>query len=118
MAFSHFLLSRSLSLHSLRRKGRTMTAAAITVEGPLIGYARPHQLDLLREANSSPSLRARVVRVHAAGSQVRVDAMLDEGRRVEVLLSQERFRELALNVGETVYVTAKEIKVFEDDYAI
>jgi sulfate transport system ATP-binding protein len=87
--------------------------------GQAAGYARPHQLDVLREANGEPALAARVERVHAAGSQVRVDALLlGEGRRVEVLLSQERFRELRLHVGETVYVKAKEIKVFVDDYSI
>jgi hypothetical protein len=34
------------------------------------------------------------------------------------MLSQERFRELGLERGESVYVKPREIKVFETDYVI
>ncbi len=86
--------------------------------GAVLAYARPHQLDLSRE-RSELALPARVLRINAAGFQVRVDLwLLDENRRVEVLLSQDRFGELRLAGGETVYVTPKEVKVFEGDYVI
>ncbi len=86
--------------------------------GAVLAYARPHQLDLSRE-RSELALPARVLRINAAGFQVRVDLwLLDENRRVEVLLSQDRFGELRLVTGETAYVTPKEVKVFEGDYVI
>src|SRR5262249_30554674 len=58
----------------------------------VIGYVRPHQLDIARNQNGSPSWPARVARVNAAGHQVRIEAVLiGENRPVEVVLSQERF---------------------------
>jgi sulfate/thiosulfate transport system ATP-binding protein len=89
---------------------------------PVIGYVRPHQLDIARYRNGTPSWPARILRVHAAGHQVRIDALLvAENRAVEVLLPQERYQELGLKAGEDVFVKAKEVKVFEVgamDYSI
>jgi sulfate transport system ATP-binding protein len=90
---------------------------------PVVGYARPHELDLNRYPNGQPSLRGRVQRVNAAGVQVRIDVLLvEEDRPIEVVLSQERFNDLALRQGETVYVKPLAIKVFdkaaEPDYVI
>ena len=88
----------------------------------VIGYVRPHQLDISRYQNGKPTWPARVLRINAAGIQVRIDVMLvNENRAVEVVLSQDRFQELALKIGEDVYVKAKEIKIFETgpvDYTI
>jgi sulfate transport system ATP-binding protein len=94
-------------------------AEAPGTEGGVVGYARPHHLEISRVPEGVPSLPARVERIHAAGSQVRVDAtLLDDDRPVEVILSQERFAELGLATGEMVYVRPREIKVFEGDYVI
>lgn len=89
----------------------------------VVAYARPHQLDLRRSMGGQQGdLLGKVIRVNAAGVQVRVDVrLLEDNRRIEVLLSQEKYREMHLNVGETVYVQPKEIKVFEmleGDYVI
>lgn len=82
---------------------------------PVVGYVRPHQLDIARAQIGSPSLPARVGRINAAGQQVRIEAVLTgENRSVEVLLSQERYVELALRSGEQVFVMAKEVKVFSE----
>jgi sulfate/thiosulfate transport system ATP-binding protein len=92
------------------------------VRRSVIGYVRPHQLDIARSKNGTPSWPARIVRVNAAGHQVRIDALLTgENRTVEVLLPQERYHELGLKAGEDVFVKAKEVKVFEAgaiDYSI
>jgi sulfate transport system ATP-binding protein len=88
----------------------------------VVGYVRPHQLDIARYQNGTPSWTARVLRVNAAGVQVRIEALLtEENRTVEVVMPQERYEELALQAGETVFVKAKAIKVFEQpptDYTI
>ena len=87
---------------------------------PVVGYVRPHQLDISRHRNGQPTWPARVTRINAAGIQVRVDLLLlEEDRTVEVILTQERFNELGLKNGEDVYVKPKELKVFEvSDYTI
>jgi sulfate/thiosulfate transport system ATP-binding protein len=86
----------------------------------VVGYVRPHQLHIARHQNGQPTWPARVTRINAAGIQVRVDLLLkNENRNVEVVLSQERFSELALRNGEEVFVNPTELKVFgEADYAI
>jgi sulfate transport system ATP-binding protein len=89
-------------------------------DGRVVAYARPHQLDLRREPEGPGGLAGQVARVHAAGVQVRVEVdLLDAAGRVEVVLSQDRFRELALRRQDVVYVYPREVKVFEGlDYVI
>jgi sulfate transport system ATP-binding protein len=86
----------------------------------VVGYARPHQLNIVRDQNGRPTWPARVTRINTAGVQIRVDLLLtEENRSVEVLLSQERFAELRLSSGETVFVDPTELKVFDGaDYTI
>jgi sulfate transport system ATP-binding protein len=88
-------------------------------ESARVGYARPHQLDIGRVREGPESLLARIARIHAAGSQVRIELrQVGNERSIQVLVSQDRLRELALERGETVYVHPREIKYFESDYVI
>jgi sulfate transport system ATP-binding protein len=90
----------------------------------VVGYVRPQHLDIsrTREPSHRTSWSARIQRIFSAGYQVRVDLnLLDDNRPVEVLLTQDRFAQLALKAGEEVFVQPKEIKVFKEeptDYAI
>lgn len=87
--------------------------------GTVVAYARPHELDICRHLNGHPAWPARITRINGAGAQVRIDLELIENRRrVEVVLSPDRSRELQLNHGETVYVKPHQLKVFENDYVI
>ncbi len=82
----------------------------------VVGYVRPHQFDITRHQIGKPSWPAHVVHVNAAGVQVRVELSLAEDQRlIEVIVSQENFRELALCAGESVFVRPKEVKVFKED---
>ncbi len=95
-------------------------------QGPGVGgktvtsYVRPHHLHISRHQNGQPTWPARVTRINSAGIHVHVDLRLtSDDRGVEVVLSQERFAELALKDDEAVFVTPTELKVFEGgDYAI
>jgi sulfate/thiosulfate transport system ATP-binding protein len=90
----------------------------------VVGYVRPQHLDISRTRQPSQRINwsARIQRIFSAGYQVRVDlSLLADNRPVEVLLTQDRFAELALKAGEEVYVQPKEIKIFAEeptDYAI
>jgi len=81
---------------------------------PVSIYVRPHDLDLSHERNGRPSWPARVVRVTHLGAFVRLDVVLDDGAEVRVELSRERHAELEPRVGESLYVSPKDLKVFLD----
>jgi sulfate transport system ATP-binding protein len=106
--------------HGRVEAGRVLwTARADGGGGRVVGYVRPHQLDIQRVADRAPNWQAQVTRIHRAGVQVRISlALLDGHQPVEVALSPQRFRELALQPGECVYVQSEHIQVFDEDYCI
>jgi sulfate transport system ATP-binding protein len=88
-------------------------SAAAPAGAPAVGYVRPHDLELLRAPDGSATVAARVEAVHAAGPLVRLDLRrCDSGDRLEAELSRERFRALALQVGEVVHVVPRNLRVF------
>jgi sulfate/thiosulfate transport system ATP-binding protein len=81
---------------------------------PVSIYVRPHDLDLSHERNGRPSWPARVVRVTPLGAFVRLDVQLEDGAEVRVELSRERYAEFEPRVGESLYMSPKDLKVFHD----
>lgn len=82
-------------------------------------YARPHELDLDRLPRGGTSLKARVMRVKAAGPVVKVDLFADDfSLPIAVTLAPDRCRELAVAVGETFFVFPKRLRVFTHDFQI
>ena len=74
-------------------------------------FVRPHSIDLDRATGSIP---ARVDAINAAGPAVRVELTSERGEPVLVELTQERFQTLELNIGDSVYATPRESRVFLD----
>jgi sulfate/thiosulfate transport system ATP-binding protein len=81
-------------------------------------FVRPHELDIGREHNGSPSLRARVVRVQSAGPQVRVELLAETGESVTVEMPHERFRATQVVPEDRVYVSLRDSRIFMEDYVI
>jgi sulfate transport system ATP-binding protein len=81
-------------------------------------YARPHELEIERCVNGSPSIPARVSRINLAGSLTRVSLIDADGRPVHVDLPYERFRQLQIATGEEVHVVLKKVRVFLPEYCI
>ncbi|HLY38082.1 MAG TPA: sulfate/molybdate ABC transporter ATP-binding protein [Candidatus Binatia bacterium] len=82
-------------------------------------FVRAHELDLLRERDGRPSLAGKVTHINPAGAVVRVRVYAEDfGVLLTVDLPPERYRELGLSVGETVYVTPRQVRVFVQDYSI
>src|SRR5579872_2878023 len=86
----------------------------------VVGYVRPHELDINRTPNGKSGLPATVLQVNPAGSVAKVRVVSDEfGIALNVDLPLERYNELALTTGETVYVVPRRVRVFmPDDYVI
>jgi sulfate transport system ATP-binding protein len=82
-------------------------------------FVRAHELDLLRERDGRPSLAGKVTHINPAGAVVRVRVYAEDfGVLLTVDLPPERYRELGLSIGEMVYVTPRQVRVFVQDYSI
>ena len=86
-------------------------------------YARPFELDIHRESGLSGSaaasaVKARVDRILAAGAQAKVELARPGDDPILVELSHARLRELGLSVGDEVFVSLKEARIFDEDYSI
>ena len=65
------------------------------------------------------ALEARVVHLNPAGSVARVHLLAPEcAAAIHAEVSLERYAELALRVGETVYVSPRRVRVFVPEYSI
>lgn len=83
--------------------------------GDLI-FARPHALEITRDPQGLNHFRATTKHINAAGPLVKVEVVTEWGAPVHVEMPRERFRDLALNKGEEIYVTPKDLAVFEEVY--
>ncbi|HEX4076093.1 MAG TPA: sulfate ABC transporter ATP-binding protein [Candidatus Acidoferrales bacterium] len=78
-------------------------------------FVRPHLLEITRRPNGASHFRATIKHINAAGPLVKVEAVTDWDAVVRVELSQAQFRALQLTKDETVFVTPKEVAVFDKD---
>jgi len=86
---------------------------------PATFYVRPHELEIEHMPNGAASLKARVERINPAGSVAKVFLMAsDFGLGLNVEISPERYLELALKTGDTVYVSPRKVRVFMPEYVI
>ena len=85
---------------------------------PATAYVRPHELDVHRQSMNGSSIRASVVRINSMGAAVRVGLQGDNGEPLQVDLNRDRFAELNLAVGETVWVAPRKVRVFINDFQI
>jgi len=83
-------------------------------------YVRPHELELAREPASSRSLAARVIQLNPAGSVLKARVRSkDLGIELTVDVVREQADQLKLSVGENVYVSPRNVRVFlPPDFAI
>ncbi len=75
-------------------------------------YMRPHLLEIDRTSRGGKSFRATVRAINAAGPQVKVELEADWGDPVQVELDHERYRDLAIEPGESVFVCPRQSRVF------
>ena len=58
------------------------------------------------------SVAARVHRIQSAGPIVRVELTNEQSDSITVEMTHERYRELTIKTGETVFVKPRDMRVF------
>jgi sulfate transport system ATP-binding protein len=80
----------------------------------VVGYVRPHEIELSRSVTDTGSLAAKIRRVHSAGASIRIEFEADAASAPLVAeLDERRFQELALRTGDDVFLSPRRVRVFE-----
>lgn len=120
-AFVYTFLGRVNLFHGRIHQGKIKVGALeLEVPGvshadevPAVGYVRPHEIGISREQSEKTSISAIVRHINPIGPIVRLYLKrADTGDLFEVEVSAERYKELEIQVDDTIYVNLKSIKIF------
>ena len=104
--------------HCRADEGRTPVRPEGTASVPVTAYVRPHDIDISRTPNKE-AIAAKVLRVTAAGPVAKIQlARLDTHEIVHVEITRQCYSQLALRVGETVFICPRNPRFFAEDYVI
>ena len=112
----HFLGGVNL-FHTRVRDGRVHigdVALDVVSDGPegLI-HARPHDIEIEREAGNGGWLKATIVRMHSIGPIIRVELLReDDQSMVEAELTREQYIAARIVVGEDVFIRPRQMKIY------
>ena len=93
--------------------GQGPNSGTARAEGSSV-YVRPHDFDVSKVRNGRPAWSARVRRLTPLGGLVKLDLTLLDGTSLNVQLTRERSHDLRLAEGDNVFVSPKDVKVFDE----
>ncbi|MBI1921043.1 MAG: sulfate/molybdate ABC transporter ATP-binding protein [Geobacter sp.] len=87
---------------------------------PAVAYVRPYDIEIYRSRRNHEDIESVVRHIQGAGAVARLELeRLDTRELIDAELTRERYRELALRVGEAVYIRPRNLRVFAGgDYQI
>lgn len=81
-----------------------------------VACARPHEFEIVRlpEGEEGGGVPGVIKRIYVIGPMVRLELgrLGESGQVFEVEITQQRYRELALNEGEQVWALPRKVRVF------
>ena len=84
-----------------------------TEDSAASAYVRPHDIDIRKTRGDNPSFEATISYIHSLGPLVRLELQrADHTDIVEAELTRERFRELDISIGQTVFISPRNVRVF------
>ena len=95
--------------------GVTLPAPEMTQDDKLhaVAYVRPHEIDLSRDKSGANGIRVRLDHAYLAGPSAYLELRrLDEDALIEAQLSETRYRELGLKVGDVLVANPLRARVF------
>ena len=81
-------------------------------------YIRPHLFEVERVPTGKDFFRGTIKYLNPAGPIVKIEILSEWGDAIQVEIPIGKYYELNLKKDEEVYIRAKEMKVFEQDYSI
>jgi len=81
------------------------------------GFVRPHDLEITLEPAEDTLVDGTIMRINAAGPQVKIELLTVTGETIHVEMPQSQYPGSAFAVGRRVYVRPRQIRVFADSAA-
>ena len=82
-------------------------------DAPVVGYVRPHDVEIERPSPGTTGIRAQLRRSLIVGPTARLELAREAGGQIiEAELPARRLRELGLSIGETLLVRPRDMRVF------
>lgn len=85
-----------------------------------VGYVRPHDISIEKEASSKDGVSATIKHIHIVGPIVHLELKRNDTEEfLEAELTKDLYKNLQLKTGEKVFVKPKQLRVFiPEDYTI
>jgi sulfate/thiosulfate transport system ATP-binding protein len=97
--------------HGRMEAGRTTLSSEANGHNARM-FVRPHELEIERLQSNGSSVAARVQRIQSAGPIVRVELARPETGAIIVEMTHERYRDLSIRTGDSVFVRVRDARVF------
>ena len=78
-------------------------------------FVRPYDIDIVPFPTHPDQLRCRIIRIHTAGSTVRIDLASPQGNIINVEMTHEKYSNSLLEAGDSVYIRIRDAYVFEGE---
>jgi sulfate transport system ATP-binding protein len=86
---------------------------------PALGYTRPYEMNIARESHSLTEIQATVRHIYGVGPVAKIELQgIESGTLLEAEVGRGQFAELDLKLGDVVFVSPSNLRVFAEDYTI
>jgi sulfate transport system ATP-binding protein len=116
----HFLGGVNL-FHARVKRGEGGTRELLPIVSPgemregetIVAFARPYEIEVERFPRDGQGIEGVILHLYPSGGIVRLELKRnDSGEIIEADIPLERFHEMKLKPGDTVYITPKNLRIF------
>lgn len=75
-------------------------------------FARPHDMEISPQPQDKNAIPARIIHINPAGPMVSIELENEQGKLLQAAVTKERFMELGLEKRQTVYLKARDMRLF------
>ncbi|HQX26414.1 MAG TPA: sulfate ABC transporter ATP-binding protein [Alphaproteobacteria bacterium] len=75
-------------------------------------FARPHDMEITPQPQDKNAIPARIIHINPAGPMVSIELENEQGKLLQAAVTKERFMELGLEKRQTVYLKARDMRLF------